>query len=326
MTRLALRWRLSPTSPQADSFDLQYAASVDEPAAADWRDGPQAIADFGRPCQRCRSYTLGELTPGTPYWIRVRGTNSSGDGAWSPARKIRTVQGDRPRGRVHRSMPLNPVAGGDIGSPLQWRDGLTFSIVNYRDGSMFEIAPATGQLRTKIGVDYRYTRYWLRARAADGLETDITFNVFVHRGFSAGAGGRGGGGRGGRRGGDLEADLRRRPRRRDRRLPARLRPFQRRGMVGRLHQRHAAQIGVPNRHGHHVPGTGDRIPGVGARALQRRLERALVGALGERPDRRRAAPRAVARDVAGAARERRQRPGEPGHECLFRGVGRRELA
>ena len=182
-TTLNIYWDLSPPSPDADSFDLQYAASTGRPADGDWVDGPQGMTDFESYCRTCRRYILRDLTPGTPYWVRVRGTNSSGDGGWSSALKTRTDPGARPQGPVHRSMRRDAAAGENIGSPLQWRNGLTFSLVNFGSGSMFDIDSSNGQLKTKARNDYRYRRHHVRVYATDNLETYVTFDVYVHWGL-----------------------------------------------------------------------------------------------------------------------------------------------
>ena len=89
-TTIQMGWGMVPSSPEADSFDLQYAATGETPSDTDWVDGPQDITDYGSRCHTCRSYTLTGLTPGTRYWIRVRGTNSTGDGAWTEPVRTRT--------------------------------------------------------------------------------------------------------------------------------------------------------------------------------------------------------------------------------------------
>ena len=182
-TTLNIYWDLSPPSPDADSFDLQYAASTGRPADGDWVDGPQGVTDFDSYCRTCRRYILRDLTPGTPYWVRVRGTNSSGAGGWSSALKTRTAPGARPQGPVHRSMRRDAAAGENIGSPLQWRNGLTFSLVNFGSGSKFDIDSSNGQLKTKARNDYRYRRHHVRVYATDNLETYVTFDVYIHWGL-----------------------------------------------------------------------------------------------------------------------------------------------
>ena len=83
-------------------------------------------------------------------------------------------------------MPENTEDGTDIGDPLTASDDddtvLTYSIINWRDGSSFDIDSSTGQLKTKAPLDYETrTQYELQANVHDddGGDDWISINIRV---------------------------------------------------------------------------------------------------------------------------------------------------
>ena len=90
------------------------------------------------------------------------------------------------RGPVNISVPENTEAGTDIGDPLTSSDdddtALTYSIVDWKDGSSFDIDSSTGQLKTKAPLDYETrTQYQFQAKVHDddGGDDRITVNIRV---------------------------------------------------------------------------------------------------------------------------------------------------
>ena len=89
-------------------------------------------------------------------------------------------------GPVTITVPENTEDGTDIGDPLTASDDddtvLTYSIINWRDGSSFDIDSSTGQLKTKAPLDYETrTQYELQANVHDddGGDDWISINIRV---------------------------------------------------------------------------------------------------------------------------------------------------
>ena len=90
------------------------------------------------------------------------------------------------RGPVTITVAENTEAGTDIGDALTASDDddtvLTYSIVDWKDGSSFDIDSSTGQLKTKAALDYETrTQYQLQAKVHDddGGDDRITVNIRV---------------------------------------------------------------------------------------------------------------------------------------------------
>ena len=89
-------------------------------------------------------------------------------------------------GPVTFTVAENTAPGTNIGDALTATDAddtnLTYSIVDWRDGSSFDIDSGTGQLKTKAPLDYETrTQYQLQARVHDddGGDDRITVNIRV---------------------------------------------------------------------------------------------------------------------------------------------------
>ena len=117
-----------------------------------------------------------------------RQTRSS-DGGGGGSRGVKSVKPEPEfdaRGPVNIAVPENTEAGTDIGDPLTASDdddtALTYSIVDWKDGSSFDIDSSTGQLKTKAPLDYETrTQYQLQAKVHDddGGDDRITVNIRV---------------------------------------------------------------------------------------------------------------------------------------------------
>ena len=89
-------------------------------------------------------------------------------------------------GPVTITVPENTEDGTDIGDPLTASDDddtvLTYRIIDWRDGSSFDIDSSTGQLKTKAPLDYETrTQYELQANVHDddGGDDWISINIRV---------------------------------------------------------------------------------------------------------------------------------------------------
>ena len=123
----------------------------------------------------------------TRYVAPQRTRGSGGGGVSSaPAKPVNPEPEFDARGLVTVTVAENTEAGTDIGDPLTASDDddtvLTYSIVDWRDGSSFDIDSSTGQLKTKAALDYETrTQYELQAKVHDddGGDDRITVNIRV---------------------------------------------------------------------------------------------------------------------------------------------------
>ena len=118
-----------------------------------------------------------------PRQTRSSGGGGGGSRAAKPANPEPEFDA---RGPVNISVPENTEAGTDIGDPLTASDdddtALTYSIVDWKDGSSFDIDSSTGQLKTKVPLDYETrTQYQFQAKVHDdeGGDDGITVNIRV---------------------------------------------------------------------------------------------------------------------------------------------------
>ena len=117
--------------------------------------------------------------------------SSSGDrgdrgGGGAPPKPTKPEPEFDANGPVTITVPENTEAGTAIGDPLTASDDddtvLTYSIINWRDGSSFDIDSSTGQLKTKAPLDYETrTQYELQANVHDddGGDDWISINIRV---------------------------------------------------------------------------------------------------------------------------------------------------
>ena len=155
ITSLSVTW-IPPSNtgrPSIDSYDLQYRAGT----TGSWLDGPQNVSGT--------SSTLGSLEPNSLYQVQVRATNNEGDGPYSSPGSGRTSPNNLPEfagASASRSLTENV---GDATTSTSTNLGAAFTAtdddndtVSYRlagtNASSFEIDANTGQLKTKVGVNY----------------------------------------------------------------------------------------------------------------------------------------------------------------------------
>ena len=115
-----------------------------------------------------------------------RGDGGSSGGSGAPPKPTKPEPEFDANGPVTITVPENTEDGTDIGDPLTASDDddtvLTYSIINWRDGSSFDIDSSTGQLKTKAPLDYETrTQYELQANVHDddGGDDWISINIRV---------------------------------------------------------------------------------------------------------------------------------------------------
>ena len=123
--------------------------------------------------------TLTGLTPNTRYWAQVQAANAEGTGNWSPPSNGPTSANNLPQfqgsgNASNRTLAENTPGGSDIGTPVSATDVESATLVytlGGADASSFQIASATGQLRTASGIDYDFesekTTYQVTVKATD---------------------------------------------------------------------------------------------------------------------------------------------------------------
>lgn len=122
--------------------------------------------------------------PSQAFTTSSRSGSSSGGSA--PPKSVNPEPEFDENGPVTITVAENTAAGTAIGDPLTATDAdytdLTYSIVDWKDGSSFDIDSTTGQLKTKAPLDYETrTQYQLQVRVRDddgGYDT-ITVDIRV---------------------------------------------------------------------------------------------------------------------------------------------------
>lgn len=104
--------------------------------------------------------TIANLLPGTNYWARARGSNTSGTGQWSAARTFQTPPGSPP------SLRVNPDAQGTSAVGLVTLPGLTQNLdhIEWQEGTTGTMRSVTGTTPLTLtgltpGTTYR-ARAW----------------------------------------------------------------------------------------------------------------------------------------------------------------------
>ena len=198
MTSLSVAW--SPPynmgRPVIESYDLRYRNGVD----TDWSDGPQD--------QDGTSTVLYSLSSDSDYLVQVRATNDEGDGEWSELNKGRTnnipqntntpvKNNNAPEFAAtiaSRSLTENvgsatTTTAENLGPAFEATDEdstdtLTYSIEG-TNASSFSIDSGSGQLKTKVGVNYSHETtptlsVTVRARDSRGGSDTIAVTVTVN--------------------------------------------------------------------------------------------------------------------------------------------------
>ena len=121
-----------------------------------------------------------------PRQSRSTGGGGGGSGSGPPPKPTKPEPEFDANGPVTITVPENTEAGTAIGDPLTATDDddtvLTYRIIDWRDGSSFDIDSNTGQLKTKAPLDYETrTQYELQANVHDddGGDDWISINIRV---------------------------------------------------------------------------------------------------------------------------------------------------
>ena len=136
------------------------------------------------------SASIGSLTPGENYQVRVRGVNDEGDGVW--AGPVLGVPGQPNRAPVYTdssktfSVDENTAPATNIGKPVTATDPdgdtLEYSLGSGGDDANFDIDSGSGQLKTKGDLDYETkSSYAVTVTAEDpsGLTDTIAVTINV---------------------------------------------------------------------------------------------------------------------------------------------------
>ncbi len=153
--------------PAITSYDLRYRAG----ATGAFIDGPQDQAGL--------SATISGLAASTTYQVQVRASNDEGDSGWSPTLSASTGAASANTAPVFnegtsatRRVAENTAAGQAIGDPLTATDAdndtLTYTLEG-TDAAAFDIVATTGQIRTRVALDYEAkSSYSVTVTADDG--------------------------------------------------------------------------------------------------------------------------------------------------------------
>ena len=173
--------------PPITDYDYQYRIAQGHPAA-----GYQLCIRGPRlPISRTRCDTIENLTTGTEYEVQVRATNAGGTTDWSasgagtPVAPGANNPPEFASATTTRAVAENTPAGTYIADPVSATDAdpndtLTYSLSG-RDASSFNIDDETGQLMTRVPLDYEVKRsYSVTVTASDGRDSDeiqVTISV-----------------------------------------------------------------------------------------------------------------------------------------------------
>ena len=167
-TGMTARWEAPDNrGPTIDGYNVRFGKAEDGPWTQQEHDGATTTT------------TLRGLTPNTRYWVQVQAHNSEGWGNWSPTSNKPTSANNLPQfqdssNASSRTLAENTPGDRDIGAPVSAADVESATLVYTLDGadeSSFQIASATGQLRTASRIDYDFesekTTYRVTVKATD---------------------------------------------------------------------------------------------------------------------------------------------------------------
>ncbi len=182
-TSLSVNW--APPSntgrPDIQSYNLQYR----EGNSGDWSNGPQNVTGTVS--------TISGLSEDTSYQAQVMATNAEGDGPWSSPGTGRTNRNSPPEfadATTTRSLTENigdaiTTSAENLGAAISATDDdndtLTYSIEG-SDAASFTIGASSGQLKTKVGVNYSHEvtpTLSAMVRVSDGRGATDTIDVTI---------------------------------------------------------------------------------------------------------------------------------------------------
>ncbi len=150
--------------PAITSYDLRYREDA-------FIDGPQDQAGL--------SATISGLAASTTYQVQVRASNDEGDSGWSPtlsastgAASVNTApvfnEGTSATRRVAENTATNQPFGDPVTATDADGDTLTYTLEG-TDAASFDIVATTGQIRTRVALDYEAkSSYSVTVKADDG--------------------------------------------------------------------------------------------------------------------------------------------------------------
>ena len=183
ITSLSVNWS-APSNTGRPAIQ-RYALHYREGNSGDWSNGPQNVSGT--------STTISGLNEDTSYQVQVLATNAEGDGSWSSPGSGRTNRNNPPEfadATATRSLTENvgdattipsEALGGALSATDDDYDTLTYSIKG-SDATSFTIDASSGQLKTKVGVNYSHEAtptLSVIVRVSDGRGATDTIDVTV---------------------------------------------------------------------------------------------------------------------------------------------------
>ena len=187
ITSLSVSWSAPSNTgrPAIQSYDLQYLEDDSE----DWSNGPQNVPGTST------STTISSLKADTPYQVQVLATNAEGSGPYSSPGSGQTNapsnSGPEFAGATAtRSLDENigsatTASAENLGAAFTATntdgDTLSFSLEG-PDASSFDIDPDSGQLKTRVGVNYDHETtptLSVTVKVSDGNDGSDTIDVTV---------------------------------------------------------------------------------------------------------------------------------------------------
>ena len=183
ITSLSVSWSAPSNTgrPDIQSYNLQYR----EGNNGDWSNGPRNVTGT--------STTISGLSEDTSYQAQVMATNAEGDGPWSSPGTGRTNRNSPPEfadATTTRSLTENigdaiTTSAENLGAAISATDDdndtLTYSIEG-SDAASFTIGASSGQLKTKVGVNYSHEvtpTLSAMVRVSDGRGATDTIDVTI---------------------------------------------------------------------------------------------------------------------------------------------------
>ncbi len=183
-TSLSVNWSAPSNTgrPVIQSYNLQYR----EGNSGDWSNGPQNVTGTGT--------IISGLSEDTSYQVQVMATNAEGDGPWSSPGTARTNRNSPPEfadPTATRSLPENigdatTTTAENLGGAITATDAdgdMLQYILDGQDASLFDIDPGSGQLMTRVGINYSHEAIptlSVTVKASDGNGGSDTIPVTIN--------------------------------------------------------------------------------------------------------------------------------------------------